>query len=46
MLVNRSNDEEQKSIEQQTLEVLKAIDQKLYIITAILVVAALIAMFT
>jgi hypothetical protein len=43
---NRPKNEEEKSIEQQTLDVLKAIDQKLYIIPAIIVVAALIAVFT
>jgi hypothetical protein len=47
MQFNRpQKEEEQKSIEQQTLDVLKSIDQKLLIITAIVVVAALIAMFT
>ena len=46
MLGNRPEEEVPKSIEQQTLDVLRSIDQKLLIITAIVVVAALIALFT
>jgi hypothetical protein len=47
MFANRpKKDEEPKSIEQQTLDILKTIDQKLTIITAIVVVAALIAVFS
>lgn len=44
MLVNRSQKEEANP-SQQTLELLKAIDQKLSIITAIAIVAALMAIF-